>query len=57
MSKDAAETEATKADATQTDVTEPALRILVIDDESVIGLSCQRTLEAAGHEVQYFPVP
>jgi DNA-binding NtrC family response regulator len=44
-------------DATETENTEPALRILVIDDESVIGLSCRRTLEAEGHEVQYCQVP
>jgi DNA-binding NtrC family response regulator len=44
-------------DVTETETTEPELRILVIDDESVIGLSCQRTLEAEGHEVQYFQAP
>jgi DNA-binding NtrC family response regulator len=44
-------------DATETETTKPELRILVIDDESVIGLSCQRTLEAEGHEVQYFQAP
>ena len=31
-----------------------ALRILVIDDELVIGKSCQRILGAEGHEVEYF---
>jgi DNA-binding NtrC family response regulator len=35
----------------------PPLKILVIDDESVIGLSCQRTLGAEGHDVQYFADP
>jgi DNA-binding NtrC family response regulator len=44
-------------DATETESKEPELRILVIDDESVIGLSCQRTLEAEGHQVQYFQAP
>lgn len=34
-----------------------ALRILVIDDESVIGLSCQRILGADGHDVQYCQDP
>ncbi len=29
-------------------------RILVIDDEAVIGLSCKRTLSPDGHDVQYF---
>lgn len=33
--------------------TEVALRILVIDDEPVIGLSCQRILSSEGHEVKY----
>lgn len=44
-------------DAEKTETTEPALRILVIDDDSVIGLSCQRILQAAGHEVPYFQSP
>jgi DNA-binding NtrC family response regulator len=35
----------------------PPLKILVIDDEAVIGLSAQRTLKAEGHEVEYFPDP
>ncbi len=33
------------------------LRILVIDDETIIGVSCQRTLGSAGHEVQCFQDP
>jgi DNA-binding NtrC family response regulator len=44
-------------DETETEAAEPALRILVIDDESVIGLSCRRTLEAEGHAVEYFQAP
>ena len=43
--------------ATENTTTIPPLKILVIDDESIIGLSCQRTLGAEGHEVQYFPDP
>ena len=34
-----------------------ALNIVVIDDEPVIGLSCQRILGAEGHDVQYFQDP
>lgn len=34
-----------------------ALRILVIDDEPVIGLSCQRILGAEGHDIQYCQDP
>ena len=30
------------------------LRVLVIDDESVIGLSCQRVLHKEGHQVEVF---
>jgi DNA-binding NtrC family response regulator len=41
----------------ETEITPTALRILVIDDESVIGLSCQRSLGAEGHEVQYCQDP
>ena len=44
-------------DASGRETAAVALRILVIDDESVIGLSCQRTLGAEGHEVQYFQDP
>ena len=44
-------------ESTKLETTPQELRILVIDDESVIGLSCQRTLEAEGHEVQYFQSP
>jgi DNA-binding NtrC family response regulator len=44
-------------DTAESHLTEPSLRILVIDDESVIGLSCQRTLEGEGHEVRYFQAP
>ncbi len=32
-------------------------RILVIDDESVVGLSCRRVLEPMGHEVDVFQDP
>ena len=32
-------------------------RILVIDDESVIGLSCQRILAPEGHEVESIRIP
>ena len=34
-----------------------SLRIAVIDDEAVIGVSCRRALGAAGHEVEYFNDP
>src|SRR5271167_1390393 len=34
-----------------------SLRIAVIDDEAVIGVSCRRVLGAAGHEVEYFSDP
>jgi DNA-binding NtrC family response regulator len=34
-----------------------SLRILVIDDEAVIGTSCQRILLGEGHEVEYFQDP
>ncbi len=34
-----------------------SLRIAVIDDEAVIGVSCRRALGAAGHEVEYFSDP
>lgn len=44
-------------EAPEPELAEPALRVLVIDDESIIGLSCQRTLEADGHEVQYCASP
>jgi DNA-binding NtrC family response regulator len=33
------------------------LRILVIDDESVVGLSCQRILGPEGHEIECFQDP
>ncbi len=33
------------------------LRILVIDDESAVGLSCRRTLETEGHEVVFHQNP
>jgi DNA-binding NtrC family response regulator len=33
------------------------LRIAVIDDEAIIGLSCKRILTAAGHEVEHFGEP
>ena len=42
---------------TETGTGEIALRILVIDDEAVIGTSCQRILLAEGHEVEYFQDP
>ena len=32
-------------------------RILVIDDERVVGLSCQRTLRPEGHQVDYYEDP
>lgn len=35
----------------------PKLRVAVIDDEAVIGVSCRRALGAAGHEVEYFGDP
>jgi len=35
----------------------PKLRIAVIDDEAVIGVSCRRVLTAAGHQVEYFSDP
>jgi DNA-binding NtrC family response regulator len=44
-------------EATAAEATGPALRILVIDDEQVIGLSCQRVLGAEGHEVEYLQNP
>lgn len=44
-------------DRVATEAAGPGLRILVIDDESVVGLSCQRVLRAEGHEVQYLPNP
>ena len=34
-----------------------SLRVAVIDDEPVIGVSCRRALGAAGHEVEYFSDP
>ncbi len=34
-----------------------SLRIAVIDDEAVIGVSCRRVLGAAGHKVEYFNDP
>ncbi len=37
--------------------TAPGPRILVIDDERVIGLSCQRALRPEGHEVEYYEDP
>ena len=33
------------------------MRIAVIDDEAIIGLSCKRILSAAGHEVEHFLDP
>ena len=33
------------------------LRVLVIDDEPVIGMSCQRGLGSDGHNVEYFQDP
>jgi DNA-binding NtrC family response regulator len=35
----------------------PRQRILVIDDESVIGVSCSRALSPEGHEVVYYEDP
>ncbi len=32
-------------------------RILVIDDEAVIGLACQRILSPEGHQVEYHQDP
>ncbi len=44
-------------DAAKREIAEAALRILVIDDDPGIGLSCQRTLESEGHEVRHCLVP
>jgi DNA-binding NtrC family response regulator len=41
----------------ESDTTSVKLRIAVIDDEAVIGISCRRALGGAGHEVDCFGEP